>query len=155
MQGQPRIIDELNRLLTGELTAMDVYFVQSRIFENQGYTKLKERLSDEMTDECRHADLLIKRILFLEGVPDLASRVAFTVGGTTEDILKMDLELEYGVARHLNEVIALCDQAGDNGTRKLLEVLLAETEHDHIFWLESQLHQIGEIGIQNYLQQQI
>ena len=155
MQGMPAIIDALNELLSGELTAMDVYFVQSRIFSNWGYSKLYDRFSDEMSDESRHAELLIKRILFLEGTPDLSSRSAFTIGQATEEMLEMDLQLELGVAKHLNKVIALCESHGDNGTRKILEELLEDTEKDHIFWLESQLHQIKEIGIENYLQNQI
>ncbi len=155
MQGNSEIIAELNRLLTGELSAMDIYFVQSRIFENWGYSKLKERLEHEMEDERHHADLLIKRILFLEGVPDVASRTPFSIGGDAKKILEMDLALEHSVATHLNAVMALCEEQSDNGTRKLLDGLLDDTENDHVFWLESQLHLIEETGLQNYLQQQI
>ncbi len=155
MHGNAEIIQALNQLLAGELSAIDVYFVQSRILEKQGLTRLHERLSGEIEDETRHADLLIKRILFLGGLPDVASRAACAVGATAEEMLNIDLELELAVAAHLNETIALCDSVGDHGTRKILERLLEETENDHISWLEAQLHLIGDVGIQNYLQGQI
>jgi len=155
MQGDAHIIGDLNQLLTGELTAMDVYFVQSRVCQNWGYDKLWERLAHEVTDETRHADALIQRILFLGGHPDMASRVAFEVGETVEEMMRSDLDLEIGVAKHLNEVMARCEAAGDNGTRSMLEALLDDTEHDHIRWFEAQLKQISDVGIQNYLQAQL
>ena len=134
---------------------MDVYFVQSRMCRNWGYEKLYERLAQEISDETRHADALIKRILFLEGTPDLAKRSKFSVGKTVEEMLTRDLVLEHEVARQLNEVIAHCVSIGDNGSRKILDELLEDTEHDHILWLESQLHQIAEIGFTTWLQAQI
>ncbi len=155
MQGNAEIIEELNHLLTAELTAMDVYFIQSRMCENWGYTKLSERWAHEMTDETRHAGALIKRILLLEGSPNLAARAEYSVGKTVEEMLKADLELERDVARSLNEVIAKCDAAGDSGSRMLLDTMLEDTEHDHIVWLEAQLRQLADMGVQGYLQAQL
>ncbi len=155
MNGKPEVIAALNQLLTGELTAMDVYFVQSRMCDNWGYTKLSARLGHEVTDETRHADALIKRILFLGGQPDVASRAPFSAGKDVPEMLRFDLELENQVAHALNEAMALSISMDDNGTRAILEVMLRDTEDDHIYWLESQLHLIGDVGVQNYLQMQM
>ncbi len=155
MKGDPAILDDLNRLLTGELTAMDVYFVQSRMLHRWGYSKLHERLDHEMDDEKGHADDLIQRILYLGGTPDMASRLPFVVGADVQEMLERDLELELDVARHLNEVIARCVAAGDNGTRVILDKLLVDTEEDHIRWLEAQLQEIGDVGLANYLAEMI
>ena len=154
MKGHDSILEKLNQLLTGELTAMDVYFVHSRMCENWGYQRLHERLAHEMTDETGHASRLIQRILFLEGQPRMAARLAFEVGGNVQEMLKNDLVLEESVARNLNEAIALTEELHDNGTRELLADLLVDTEEDHILWLETQLRMIAEIGLQEYLAEQ-
>ena len=154
MQGNPQVIEALNRLLTGELTAIDVYFLQARLFQDWGYNKLFERFAHEKQDEEGHATEIIDRILFLEGTPNVQDRLGFKVETDIRALLQMDLELEYDVARSLNEALALCREHGDNATRELLERLLVDTEQDHIFWLESQLQIIDSIGLEKYLPEQ-
>lgn len=155
MQGNSQIIDRLNRLLTAELTAIDVYFLQSRMFQDWGYEKLYARFDHEKQDEEGHAAQLIERILFLEGTPNVQDRLGFAVETDVKKMLEMDLALELDVARNLNEAIALCDEVNDAATREMLEILLADTENDHIFWLESQLHIIEQVGLANYLAEQM
>lgn len=155
MQGDPKVLDSLNALLTEELSAIDQYVVQSHMFDDWGYTKLHERIAHEAEDERGHVSKLVHRILFLGGTPDVASRSPLKIGGDPKSMLENDLAYEVAVARRLNEAIALCRDAGDNGTRDMLDELLKDTEEDHIFWLESQLHLIAELGIENYLAQQL
>lgn len=155
MKGDPEIIDCLKKLLTGELTAMDVYFVQSRMLDDWGYGKLRDRLAHEFDDEKAHADALIQRILFLGGVPDMAARLPFKVGDTPREMFEVDVALEYDVAKHLNDAIKLARDKKDNTTRELLEPLLKDTEEDHIWWLETQLRLMKELGEDNYLAQQL
>jgi bacterioferritin len=155
MKGNSEIIECLNTLLTNELTAIDQYLVQSRMLEDWGYVKLQARIGHEADDERGHVEKLIKRILFLEGEPDVASRVKLKIGKNPKDMLANDLELELQVAEALNAAIALCRDKRDNGTRELLEELLRDTELDHIFWLEQQLNAIEELGLENYLQEQL
>lgn len=152
MKGNAKIIEGLNRLLAGELTAMDVYFLHSRMFQNQGIMKLYQQFAHEQQDETEHAAALIERILFLEGRPDLVARHAFDVGINVKDILEKDLALEYEVARNLKEVMTLCENEKDYVTREILSKLLVDTEEDHILWLETQLKRIEQIGIENYIQ---
>ncbi len=151
MQGSQRVIDTLNALLAVELTAIDQYFVQSRMLENWGYMKLYERIGHESEDERGHADRIVKRILFLDGRPDVAARAPLTIGTTPKEILENDLAIEIEVAKNLNEAIALCREEGDNGTREMLEELLTDTESDHILWFETQLRLIESVGLENYL----
>ena len=155
MKGKPTVIAMLNERLAGELGSTDLYLLQGRMLQDWGYNKLHERLVHESSDERNHADLLIQRILFLDGVPDMSTRVKVVVGSNPQEMLENDLQYELDVARGLNEGIALCDKEGDNGTRALLTELLKETENDHIFWLESQLKLIGVLGLDKYLAQQL
>lgn len=155
MKGNPKIIDLLNKLLAEELTAMDQYFAHSRMYEDWGFNKLYERISHEMDDEKQHADLLIKRILFLEGVPVIGNRSPLRIGRDVSEMLQNDLALERSVIDALRGAIAICEQERDYQTRETLEVMLAETEEDHAHWLEQQLGLIGRIGLQNYLQSQM
>lgn len=152
MKGNQKVIDTLNSLLAGELTAMDQYFIHSRVYEDWGLGKLYERIAHEMEDETGHADLMIKRILFLEGFPDMVKREPLNVGKTVPEMLKNDLELEYSVVKNLKEAIAICEQEKDYETRAMLVKQLEDTEEDHTHWLEQQLGLIDKIGIQNYLQ---
>ncbi len=152
MKGNKKVIDTLNSLLAGELTAMDQYFIHSRMYEDWGLEKLYERISHEMEDETGHADLMIKRILFLEGFPDLATREPLNVGKTVEEMLKNDLAIEYSVVKNLKAAIALCEEEKDFETRAMLVKQLEDTEEDHTHWLEQQLGLIDKMGIQNYLQ---
>lgn len=155
MKGEVKVIECLNRLLAGELTAMDQYFVHSRMYGNWGLHKLAERVSHEMADETAHADSLIKRILFLEGTPDLSQRAPLTIGSDVPAMLRNDLDLELSVVAALKEVIAQCEAAGDYQTREILEAMLKDTEEDHAWWLEQQLGLIGKVGLENYLQSQM
>lgn len=155
MKGSKKVIDTLNQLLAGELTAMDVYMLQSRMFEDWGYRRLFERINHEMDDERGHAAKLVERILFLEGEPDMTKRVPFTVAKDVKGMLEEALRLENDVAKNLNAAIALAVAESDSGTRAMLEPLLKDTEEDHILWLEAQLQQIEQVGIQNYCAQQL
>jgi len=152
MQGNPKVIQELNTLLTGELTASDQYFVHSRMYENWGYRKLYERLEHEREEELSHAARLIHRILFLGGTPDVASRSGLKVGAAVPEMMKNDLDYELSVVAALRKAIALCEAERDFETRRILTELLKDTEEDHTHWLETQLRLIGQIGLQNYLQ---
>lgn len=155
MKGDNQIIEQLNQLLAGELTAADQYFIHSRMYQNWGFDKLYERISHEVQDELGHADALIKRILFLEGTPDLSKRDPLHVGGSVPEMLKNDLALELGVVAALRKVIALCEQMQDYQTREILRSMLEDTEHDHAYWLEQQLGLIDRLGLENYLQSQL
>jgi len=155
MKGNPKIIESLNALLTNELTAADQYYTHSRMLEDFGYNKLYERLGHEMQEELEHADVLIKRILFLEGTPDLSKRAGINIGADVEAMFRRDLAIEYQVANDLKAAIRLCEQVQDYQTRHLLMPLLTDTEEDHMHWLEQQLGLIGRVGLQNYLQSQI
>ncbi|MCL1037285.1 bacterioferritin [Shewanella submarina] len=152
MKGNAEVIDALNRLLTNELTAMDQYFVHARMYEDWGLNELYERINHESDDEREHASRLIQRILFLEGKPDVASRAPLTIGKDTPEMLHNDLQYEYKVAEDLRQVIALCEEKRDFQTRDILQVLLEETEADHMYWLEKQLGLIDKMGLANYLQ---
>ncbi|MDT4290939.1 bacterioferritin [Methylomonas sp. MO1] len=155
MQGDKQVIAHLNELLAGELTAIDQYFIHSRMYENWGFNKLYERINHEVQDETNHADALIKRILFLEGTPDLSKREPLAVGTNVPEMLKNDLAVEYKVVAHLRKVIAYCETVRDYQTREILEVMLDDTEEDHAHWLEKQLGLIDMIGLPNYLQSQM
>ncbi|MCL1058295.1 bacterioferritin [Shewanella gelidimarina] len=152
MKGNKDVIDTLNKLLTGELSAMDQYFVHGLMYEDWGLNELHERISHESDDEREHAKKLVQRILFLEGTPDVASREPLNIGKDTEQMLKNDLAYEYQVADNLRVAIALCEQKKDYQSREILEVLLEETESDHMYWLEKQLGLIDKVGLANYLQ---
>lgn len=155
MKGNPSVIAMLNTRLAAELSSMDLYLLQGRMLQDSGYSKLAERLVHESGDERTHADLLIQRILFLDGVPDMTKRLDLAVGTNPEEMFKGDLQYEYDVAKGLNDGIALCEQARDSGTRKVLQQLLSDTEDDHILWLETQLKLIASLGLQAYLAEQL
>lgn len=155
MQGKPIVIAELNKLLAGELTAIDQYFIHSRMYQDWGYNKLFERISHESEEEKQHATWIIERILFLEGTPEMTLREPLNVGKTVPDMLKNDLQLEYNVVKNLKAAIKLCELEQDYQTREMLEKQLDDTEVDHAYWLEKQLRLIDQIGLQNYLQSQI
>jgi bacterioferritin len=155
MQGKAIIIAELNKLLAGELTAIDQYFIHSRMYQDWGYNKLFERISHESDEEKQHAAWIIERILFLEGTPEMTLREPLNVGKTVPDMLKNDLQLEYNVVKNLKAAIKLCELEQDYQTREMLEKQLDDTEVDHAYWLEKQLRLIDQIGLQNYLQSQM
>lgn|SRR5690606_21501561 len=155
MQGSQAVIAQLNALLAGELSAMDLYLLQGRMLGDWGYSKLQERLVHESSDEREHADHLIQRILFLDGKPDVTARVPVQVGDSPKQMLENDLKYELEVAKALNAAMAVCVAEGDNASRELLERLLKDTEQDHILWLQTQLRLMNELGVELYLSEQI
>jgi bacterioferritin len=155
MKGNSEVIDALNRLLMNELTAMDQYFIHSRMYEDWGLNKLYERIDHEFDDEKGHASLLIQRILFLEGTPDLSKREPLRIGSDVPSMLENDLKVEYEVDALLKEAMALCELKQDYVTRSMLQTLIDDTEMDHAYWLEQQLGLIKKIGLENYLQSQM
>ncbi|MAK91745.1 MAG: bacterioferritin [Oleibacter sp.] len=155
MKGDPKVIEMLNDLLAGELTAMDQYFIHSRMYQDWDLGKLYERINHEFEEEKDHASDLIERILFLEGIPDMVTREPINVGKDVPSMLKADLDLEYAVVAHLREVMAYCESVKDYVTRDMLLKLLDDTEEDHAHWLEQQLGLIDRIGLQNYIQSQM
>ncbi len=152
MKGNNKVINQLNKLLEGELTSIDQYFIHSRMYEDWGLNELYERISHEMEDETGHADKLIKRILFLEGTPDLSKRRDLKIGKDVPEMLKNDLEIEMGIITDLKQAIACCESESDYQTREMLEEVLKDTEEDHTLWLETQLGLIEKVGLENYLQ---
>ena len=155
MKGSKKIVDRLNDLLSGELTAADQYFTHSRMYEDWGLGVLSERIKHESEEELEHADALIKRILFLDGTPDLSVRSGLKIGSTVPEMMANDLELEISVAGELKDAIQLAEAEKDFVTREILEDMLKTTEEDHMYWLETQLELIEKIGIQNYMQSKL
>jgi bacterioferritin len=154
MQGQPDVIQILNDVLCAELTAINQYFIHARMLENQKYTKLAKHAQEESIGEMKHAQSVIDRILYLDGVPNMQKYMKVNVGQTVEEQHQFDLAVEKDAVDRLNKGIELCRTQGDNGTRLILEQILAD-EEGHIDWLEAQLLQIQQIGLPNYLAQQI
>lgn len=154
MKGHPEVIDYLNFLLRGELAARDQYFLHSRRYEDLGLNVLYVRNNHEMEEETQHADAILKRILFLEGDPDMRPD-AFSPGRTVEEMLRSDLALEYAVRDNLAKGIELAEKHGDYVTREMLRAQLSDTEEDHAYWLEKQLRLIEMIGIERYQQSQM
>jgi len=154
MKGDPKIIDLLNEVLTNELAAINQYFLHARMFGNWGYKHLAEYERKESIDEMKHADKLIERILFLEGLPNVQRIGKVRIGQTVKEALQADLDLELVAIPVLNKGIQLCRDLGDNGTEIQLGAIL-ESEEEHVDWLESQLELIKQVGEQNYMAQQI
>jgi bacterioferritin len=154
MKGSKKLIDALNEILTGELTGVNQYFVHYKMCENWGYKRLAKKNYDESICEMKHADDLIERILFLEGVPNMQRLFKVSVGETPAEQLKLDLALEMEAAKRFNETIKLSVELADNATREMLEDMLTH-EEDHINWLEAQIGLIKQVGEQNYLAQQM
>ncbi|GGM12334.1 bacterioferritin [Pseudomonas asuensis] len=154
MKGHTHVIDYLKDLLRGELAARDQYFIHSRMYEDWGYQRLYARINHEMEEETQHADALLRRILFLEGQPDMRPK-EINVGHTVPDMLRSDLALEYEVREALAKGIELCNSVGDFVSREILVVQLEDTEEDHAYWLEQQLRLIDKLGLENYLQSQM
>jgi bacterioferritin len=155
MQGNPNVISQLQQLLASELAAIDQYFIHSRMYENWGYAKLHARIEHETQEEREHATLLIRRMLFLDAVPDMSQRDGLAVGADVPAMLANDLQLEYDVAAALKKAIACCEKERDFQTREVLLILLKDTEEDHAHWLEQQLGLIDKLGLPNYLQAQM
>ncbi|HSB75499.1 MAG TPA: bacterioferritin [Terriglobales bacterium] len=154
MKGDAKVIAVLQQVLKAELTAINQYFLHAEMCENWGYYKLAKLAKMESIEEMGHAEVLIERILLLDGTPNMSDYFKINIGENVKTQLQNDLQLEYDAVKRLNEGIKLCVAAGDNGSRELLNKILSDEEH-HIDWLEGQLHAIDEMGLQNYLSQQL
>jgi bacterioferritin len=154
MRGDPEVLELLNEVLTSELTAINQYFIHYRMLENFGYERLSKKKKEESIEEMQHADEIIQRILFLDGVPNMQRLSPVKVGEEPVEMHKLDLELEKDAAARLNRGIALAVAKGDNGTRALLEKIL-KNEEDAIDWLETHLGLIEQLGRERYLAEQM
>jgi len=154
MKGNPKVIAELNAALKEELTAISQYFLHAEMCDNWKYDKLGSFIKKQSIDEMKHAELLIERILFLDGAPNLTELLHLSVGQNVKDQLASDLKLELNAVAMYNASVQVARDEGDNASRELFERLLKDEEM-HVDWLEAQLHQIKEIGYERYLSQQI
>ena len=154
MLGNPKVIAELNAALKEELTAISQYFLHAEMCENWKYDKLGDFIKKQSIDEMKHAEALIERILFLDGIPQMTEGLRLNVGQNVKEQLESDLRLEIGAVAMYNNAIKIARDEGDNASRELFERLLKD-EEAHVDWLEAQVHQIKEIGYERYLSQQI
>ncbi len=154
MKGEPKIIAMLNERLSEELTAISQYMVHSSLCENWGYDRLHDAIEKRAIDEMKHAEKLIGRIIFLEGLPIVSRLGKLFIGATVEEQLKNDHAAEAGAVKVYNDSIKLALDLGDNGSRELLDSILKD-EEAHIDWLETQQDQISQMGIANYLERQV
>lgn len=148
------VIDALNEVLTAELTAINQYFLHAKMLKDWGYDRLYGKVHHESIDEMKHADQVIERILYLNGIPNVQRLFKIRIGETVKEQFECDLKLEEEAIPRLNKAIALCRDVGDNGTRALLEQILVD-EEEHLDWLETQLELISQVGLQGYLAEQI
>jgi bacterioferritin len=154
MQGSPKVIAALNEALKEELTAINQYFLHGEMCENWHYSKLADHIRKESIDEMRHAEALIERILFLDGIPIMTEAMQLTIGSNVQAQLESDLKLEINAVAMYNRFVQLSRDEADNASRELFERLLRD-EEAHVDWLEAQVHQIRELGYERYLSQQI
>ncbi|MCX7097971.1 MAG: bacterioferritin [Methylococcales bacterium] len=154
MKGDIKVIEFLNQALANELTAINQYFLHARMYKNWGFNKLNEKEYHESIDEMKHADLLIERILFLEGLPNVQDIGKVFIGENPQEMLRCDLKLEHEAIPPLRAAIAYCEEVKDYVSRELFEHIL-ENEEEHVDWLETQLGLIVQIGLPNYLQSQL
>jgi len=154
MKGNPQVIDALNRALTVELTAINQYFCQAKMCQNWGFKKLGAKHYQESLGEMKHAEKIIDRILFLDGVPEIARYDVIRVGTNVKEQFENDLVLEMKGVNHYNATVDLCAKVKDNGTRELIAPILVESE-EHVDWLETQLGLIDAVKLENYLTEQI
>lgn len=148
------IVKSLNEILTGELTAVNQYFLHAKMCGDWGYDALHDYVREESIDEMRHAEWLIERILYLNGLPNVQRLGKVTIGENVEEQFRLDLQLEYAAVPRLRKAIELTTEKDDHGTRVLLEKILV-SEEEHIDWLETQLSLIEQVGLQNYLARQM
>jgi bacterioferritin len=149
MKGNPKVLRELNHALQEELTAINQYFLHAEMCENWGYKKLADYIKKQSIDEMKHAEVLIERILFLDGSPSMEP-LQLNVGGNVRGMIESDLKLEVSAVKQYNAAVQVATEEKDNGSRDLLVTLLKD-EEDHVDWLEAQLHQIQEMGYERYL----
>ena len=154
MKGDPKVLALLNDVLTAELTAINQYFLHAELCEHWGYQRLHEKVRKESIEEMKHAEKLIHRVLFLDGLPNLQRLGTLQIGQTVVEQFKADLALEMDAVQRLNLAIDQCRQVNDSGTRELLEHILVE-EEQHIDWIETQLEAVKQVGEQNYLAEQL
>jgi bacterioferritin len=154
MKGDPKIIEILNDVLTAELTAINQYFVHSEMCENWGFERLEKVIRKHSIGEMKHAEQIIERVLFLDGIPNVQKLDKITIGESVPEILELDLALEMAALPRLNKGIETCRELGDNNSRHLLEEIL-EDEEKHVDWLEAQIALTQQVGVQNYLAAQI
>ena len=154
MKGDAKVLAVLQEVLKAELTAINQYFLHAEMCENWGYERLANYVRKESIDEMRHAEKLMERMLYLDASPNMSDYFKINIGGNVEQQFKNDVQVEYDAVKRLNEGIHICSAANDGGSRELLEHILVDEEH-HIDWLEAQLHAISEMGIANYLAQQL
>jgi len=153
MKGNPKVLEELNKALREELTAVNQYFLHAEMCENWGYNKLAEYIKKQSIGEMKHAEALMERILFLDGTPSMQP-MELTVGANVQKMIESDLALEISAVKQYNAAVQIATELKDNGTRDLLVILLKD-EEDHVDWLEAQLHQIRELGYERYLSLQM
>jgi bacterioferritin len=153
MKGNPKVIAELNKALREELTAINQYFLHAEMCENWGYIRLSAYIKKQSIGEMKHAEVLMERILFLDGTPSMQP-LELKVGGTVKDMIQSDLALEVGAVKQYNDAVQIATDEGDNGSRDLFVQLLKD-EESHVDWLEAQVHQIKELGYERYLTQQM
>lgn len=149
MKGNPKVLEHLNQALRDELTAINQYFLHAEMSENWGYKKYSKYIKKQSIDEMKHAELLMERILFLEGTPTMQP-LDLAIGKSVKDMIESDLKLEHEAVGSYNDSIKVCVENGDNGSRDLFVKLLRD-EEGHVDWLEAQVHQIREIGYERYL----
>ena len=154
MKGNPKVIAALQEALKEELTAINQYFLHAEMCENWHYRMLGELIKKQSIDEMKHAEELIERILFLDATPSLTEPMRLTIGKSVKAQLESDLQLELSAVKLYNEAVKTSQEHGDNASREMFERLLKD-EEKHVDWLEAQLHQIAEIGYEQYLSQQI
>jgi len=154
MRGNPKVIAELNAALKEELTAISQYFLHAEMCENWKYEKLAAYIKKQSIDEMKHAEVLIERILFLDGTPNMTELLHLKVGQNVREQIENDLKLELDAVEMYNNSIRIAREEGDNASRELFEKLLADEEM-HVDWLEAQVHQIKEMGYERYLSQQV
>ena len=153
MKGNAKVLDELNKALKEELTAINQYFLHAEMCENWGYNKLSDYIKKQSIGEMKHAEKLMERILFLDGTPSMMP-LELKVGSSVKGMLESDLALEVGAVKQYNDAIAIATKEGDNGSRDLLVELLKD-EEDHVDFLEAQMHLIKEVGYERYLSMQM
>lgn len=154
MKGDPKVIEALNEILTGELTAINQYFLHSRMCKSWGYLRLGQKMYEESISEMKHASVLTDRVLLLDGIPNLQRLGTLHIGENVKEQLESDKQLELDALKKLRSAVAVCYTAKDHASRELLEQIIV-SEEEHIDWLESQLHVIEEIGLENYLVTQV